>query len=285
MTDSYQHCQNYVRQHDKDRFLAGLFAHKNQRKQLYSLYAFDLEINKICERTKDPFPGEIRLQWWRDVIDGKGRGSVRDNPVADALLETISLHQLPHTLFLKYLDAKIFDLYEDPMPNLDSLHNYLTSTSAALFEMATLILSKNEPFDFKEACKHAGIACGLTKLLRAFPRHSRRQKLFLPSDVLKRQSVQNNDIFSQSNTSEIHKVLKEMRLMVRNHAGQFTRCVKTLPKVTVPAFLPLCLIEPYLQEMEQSTYHPFGSRIEINPLRRFFLIWKTAIIAKGKRAL
>ena len=84
MADDFDHCETLVREADKDRFLATLFAPAPRRRALHALYAFNVEIARVRELAREPMPGEIRLQWWRDVLGGAAhRGG--GHPVASAL--------------------------------------------------------------------------------------------------------------------------------------------------------------------------------------------------------
>ena len=74
MEDHFRHCAGLVRDTDRDRYLATLFAPAEKRDALFALYAFDAEISRVRDLAREPIPGEIRLQWWRDVLGGAGRG-------------------------------------------------------------------------------------------------------------------------------------------------------------------------------------------------------------------
>src|SRR5688572_30941058 len=100
MLDAFDHCEEVVRAGDKDRFLATLFAPQKHRRPLFALYAFNLEIARVRELAREPMPGEIRLQWWRDALSGPGHGDVAANPVAAALRETVVRYQLPPQMLL-----------------------------------------------------------------------------------------------------------------------------------------------------------------------------------------
>src|SRR3979411_1779368 len=89
------HCEALVRAADKDRFLATLFAPAGHRGALHALYAFNVEIARVREGVREPLAGEIRLQWWSDVLRGAGHGEIEANPVAAALLATIARYRLP----------------------------------------------------------------------------------------------------------------------------------------------------------------------------------------------
>src|SRR5215467_1115017 len=95
MQDAYAHCEALVRAADKDRFLAALFAPAEPRRHLFALYAFNGEIARVRELAREVLPGEIRLQWWRDVLNGEARGEVAASPVAAALRDTVARCALP----------------------------------------------------------------------------------------------------------------------------------------------------------------------------------------------
>jgi phytoene/squalene synthetase len=66
-----------VRQCDRDRFQAALFAPAAQRETLFALYAFNYEIARVREIVSEPMLGQIRL-----ACSGGARPSRRLMPVA-----------------------------------------------------------------------------------------------------------------------------------------------------------------------------------------------------------
>ena len=95
LAEAQAHCASLVRQSDPDRYYATLFAPTEKRPHLFALYAFSGEIARVRETISGPMPGEIRLQWWRDVLSGEARGNVSAHPVAVALLAGIEPFRLP----------------------------------------------------------------------------------------------------------------------------------------------------------------------------------------------
>jgi phytoene synthase len=77
MNENDKYCAALVREADRDRYLAALFAPADRRGALFSLYAFDIEISRIRDLAREPMPGEIRLQWWREVLEGVRAGERR----------------------------------------------------------------------------------------------------------------------------------------------------------------------------------------------------------------
>src|ERR1700741_781094 len=139
MDENYRHCEALVRTADKDRFLATLFAPAGKRGPLFALYAFNAEIASVRERAREPMPGEIRLQWWRDVINGERGGEAAANPVAAALTDAVARFSLPKPPLLDLIEAHAFDLYDDPMPTVEALEGYVRHTSGTAFGLAAQI--------------------------------------------------------------------------------------------------------------------------------------------------
>ena len=127
-----------VRAADRDRYLSLLYAPEDKRDALFALYAFNAEISAaFATASGRPLPGEIRLQWWRDVIAEDEAGTAtRRRRVAGGDLR----HDLPKPAFDNYLEARIFDLYDDPMPGRADLEGYCGETASALIQLAALVL-------------------------------------------------------------------------------------------------------------------------------------------------
>ena len=169
LESAYAHCESLLREADKDRYLATLFAPADKRPHLHALYAFVTEISCVRDKVREPMPGEIRMQWWVDAIEGEARGEVRAHPVAAALIDTIRAFSLPRTAFTDLVEARRFDLYDEPMADLRELETYCGQTASALFRLASIILAEGGEPGGAEAAGYAGVAYALTGLLRSFP--------------------------------------------------------------------------------------------------------------------
>src|SRR5271163_1024383 len=140
MQDAFAYCAELVRAADRDRFLAALFAPLEHRQALHALYAFNIEVARVREAAREPMPGEIRLQWWRDVIGGERGGEAQAHPVAAALLATIERYRLAASRLTALIEARRFDLYDEPMATIADLEACASNTSSALFYVAGQIL-------------------------------------------------------------------------------------------------------------------------------------------------
>ena len=153
---------------------------------MFALYAFNLEVARIRELARGPLAGEIRLQWWSDVLAGERHGEWQGHPVAAALTATIEAYGLTRSRFAKLVDARRFDLYTDAMQTLADLEAYADAVSTTLIMLSAQILAAGREADIGEVAHHAGVAYAIAGLLNAFPIHARQGQLFVPIEVLQR---------------------------------------------------------------------------------------------------
>src|SRR5262245_26615866 len=270
MTDPFAHCEQLVRDADRDRFLATLFAPANRRGPLLALHAFNVEVARVRDVIRDPMAGEIRLQWWRDAIERPGSGEARASPIASALLDTVIRFRLPVQSLLDLIEARGFDLYNDPMPTLAALEAYAARTSASLIELAARILDNQAPD--AGLTREAGLAYAFTGLLRALPRHAARGQLYIPLDLLERHGARPEDILAGRATPGINAALAEVRQLAQAHFDAYR--AGQIPSALAPAFLPVELVPLYLKRLAASR-DPLRPR-DVSPWRRQWALWRAA---------
>ncbi len=270
MPDAFDYCAELVRGADRDRYLAALFAPAKQRNALYAIHAFDIEIGRVRELAHAPLPGEIRLQWWSDVINGERREEALANPVAAALLAATERHRLAAGKLSELVEAQRFDVYDDPMATLADLDAYAERTFSTLLALAAQILAG---IDAQQVSAPAGKAYAIAGLLRAFPQHAARGQLYVPMELLDRHGVRPDEVFAGRSTPGLIAAFRELRNLARCHLAAAREPLPTLPREAMPAFLPVALVRPSLDRLERSD--PFAPA-EIPPWRRQWLIWRAA---------
>ncbi|MGH6727431.1 MAG: phytoene/squalene synthase family protein [Pseudolabrys sp.] len=272
--NNFEHCAALVREADRDRYLASLFAPAEHRDALYALYAFNVEVSRVRDLAREPIPGEIRLQWWREVLAGEREGEAAAHPVGAALRATLSRYGFVATPLLELIDARTFDLYDEPMASADALELYAIRTQSPIFAMAAGILSggavAGELFTLD-----ASVAFAIAGILRNFGRNTARRQLCVPMEILERHAVKPADIFAARVTAPLLSALAEMRAIVRRHLAAAREKLKPAPAEIMPAFLPVALVGPQIRGMERANYRPFQPQV-MSPLRRQWLLWRAA---------
>jgi len=161
---AFEACAAMVRKADPDRYFSALFAPSAKRPFLFALYAFNIELARIGVSVREPMMGEIRLQWWRETLEGARAGKPRTHDVARALAETFAETELPAAMLDTMVDARAFDFLEGTFTDAESRDAYLDATSANLMRLAARVLGAEDRFD--DLAGEAGLAYGLAGLLR-----------------------------------------------------------------------------------------------------------------------
>src|SRR5262245_10719827 len=213
MNKNDKYCAALVREADRERYLATLFAPAERRGALFSLYAFDIEISRIRDLAREPMPGEIRLQWWREVLEGERAGEAAANPVSAALLATVARYRLMAEKLIGLLEARRFDVYDEPMPTLPALQSYASTTAGAIFDGATRILGATS----EENSIEAGQAQTIAGVLALLPRHAVNRQLFVPLDLLRQYGSSPDEVLAMQASPELRAVLAELRIRARRH--------------------------------------------------------------------
>jgi phytoene synthase len=270
------YCEQVVRELDRDRWLACLFAPASHRPHLLALYAFHCEITRIRDLVSEPLPGEVRLQWWRDLLEGEARGNASGNPVAAALLGAIQLYRLPSAALLALIDAHTHDLYDDLLPTVAELEGYCGETSSALFRLAGIILADGGELGSADLAGHAGVAYGISCLMGTAARHAARGQVFVPQDIVARHGTARDDILNGRSTTDVKGAFAELDELARSHLAKAMDLLPAAPAVVGPAFLPLALVEPMLRRMAKPGFDLFKEGAEPPQWQRQWHLWRFA---------
>ncbi len=169
-----------VRRHDPDRFLTALFAPPARRDALLVLYAFNHELARAREVVSEPPLALIRLQWWREVVEGERRRHEVASPLSDA----IATGALQPALLLPLIEAREEEAYGD-FETQEAWRAWLLAGAGGLAVAAAAALGAPVP----ELFRPFGAAYGVAGLLRASGVLAARGRCLLPHDLLARHAL------------------------------------------------------------------------------------------------
>lgn len=272
--DNVTFCADLVRSHDFPRYVATLFVPAAERRALLALYAFNVEIVRVRDQVSQPLPGEIRLQWWTDMLSGHVHGSAEGNPVAAELLRAIRDFELPVEPLSLLADEHQFDLYNDPMPTLTALEGYLAATCSALFALSARIMGA--PAEAAEhLARHAGLAQGIVQVIVNLPRDSAHRQLFLPQQLLTSHGCALEDLFAGKESPNLDAVLDQLIGEARRHLTTASSLLAEIPPSARPAFLPLSQARGDLERLARPGRHPFTA-LPSSRLRTLWTLWRAS---------
>lgn len=262
-----------LRGNDRDRYFATLMLPEKDRGAITALYAFNADIASIRDRAREAAAGEIRLQWWQDALTGEGHGAVRANPLADALLDAIAEYGLPIPALSRMIDARRFDLYDDPMPDLTTFEGYAGETASALYQLAAMVLNRG-PVEPGDAAGHLGVAHALIGHLRAFGYNASKGRIVLPRDVFATCGVSEADVRAGNESENLSIALTRFTELAWEHLGKADLAIAALPRELRSAFAPIALLRSQLRRLNLDA--PFAQQPDLVDWQKIAVLgwWK-----------
>lgn len=275
---SADHCHELVRAGDKDRYLSALFAPDALRPQLLALYAFNIEIARIRETVREAALGEIRLQWWHDAIEALYAGNASGHPVIEGLAPAVKSAGLPKQALLDMIEARQFDLYDDPMPDLGALEGYLGETSAMLIQLAAMILLKGRAAAqaLADVSGLSGVAMGIAGLLRALPLARARGQCFIPKDMLERHGLSPAHLLAGRDPEALERALAELRQHAAKRLVEARAKAADIPPEAFAAYLPASLTSLYLARLDRLGSRALNEIADVAQWRRQWVLYRNA---------
>jgi len=261
-----------VRRDDHERYLVTLFAPSSAQKNLWALFAFNQEIAKIRESVSETALGEIRLQWWQEVLAEIQAGEIRDQPVIKALAQ-IDNKEVLWPLLEQVIEARKLDMFASGPADMAALCEYAAGAGGALQQAALHLTLQDKVLDpaAVKAAHAVGCAWVMLGLLRALPAHWQTGRSFVPQEQSAGMGAANSkDAFLQ-----LEPTIKEMRAIAESKIEQALENARDVPQSAGGGLLYIPIMRLHLHALDKSGNNPFeASLFEAGALRKIMaLFW------------
>lgn len=269
------YCREQVRLQTQDYFLCDLLLDEPARSLATVVHCFHAEISSLCLAAQEPMAGEIRLQWWVEVLEGQRAGEAQGNPLARVLLSALDTNQLSSSGLQAKLKAHIFDLYRDPMETRTMLEGWCGETRSTLFQIVALTAGSKQSSELADACGHAGVALGIAGLLENLAFHRSRNQVYVPTDLLSAMGLSSAEFLSETGAAQVQAVQAMVDLANEHHSLALTALSKIEGKGRM-AFLPLALVPHYLLRIETHPMSAFTGLATVSQFRKQWILWRNS---------
>ena len=235
-----------VRRQDPDRFFTALFAPPERRDALLMLYAFNVELARARAVVSEPTLALIRLQWWREVVDGQRKRHEIATPLSDAIEAGV----FGRSELARLIDAREQEAEPSISDHATFLH-YLDGTAGALAIAAARLLGASDP----NGVLLQGRAYGLAGQLRSIAGLAARGRCHLPEDTLRGFGLTTFDVVADPASAKVDAVkhkLAEEGLSWIGHARSFA------PRSAIAAALTAVLARRDLRRVSGTAPGPRG---------------------------
>ncbi len=235
-----------IREIDPDRFLAGLFVPSEKREAYFLLCAFNHELARAREVASLGMLALIRLQWWREVVEG----TKRRHEIAEPLSEALEAGGLDQASLLSMIDAREAEA-DDAIPDLASLQTYLEGSAGGFAVAAGRLLGAGDA-DLGRL-RRLGAVYGLAGLLLNVTALARQERCLLPQDILAAHALSVHDVIHDPRAAA--PVVAELSAL---GLRWFSDASGRMPRAVIAAGLPAILAA---RDLRRGVYRRlFGDR-------------------------
>ena len=248
--ENQRYCLEMVQKDDRERYLVSLFAPNKRQRPLWALLAFNQEVARIRENVSEGALGEIRLQWWSEVLEEIQQGQVRQQPVIAELAELEHKKVLIWPLLNEMLEARKQEMFQGGTASFGALTDYANGVGGALHEAFLHVLLDADVSDgAKQAARASGCAWAMMGLIRALPFHWQSGRNILPAE--------NDAAMQMREAAKAFEGLRPTISKMRGFAEQ-QLLVASEAKADIPRAARYCLLHASLVRMHLKTLAKAG---------------------------
>ena len=272
---SYQECKRLNSIHGKTYYLATLLLPPAKRPHVHALYGFARYADEIVDDLASDLTLDEKAlllkKWSNQVLSDIKSGSSND-PIAAALVDTVSRFKIPIAHFEAFLHSMNMDLSVRQYQTYKDLHEYVYGSAAVIgLQMVSVLgtISPDAVTSANEAAEKLGIAFQLANFIRDVGEDLDRGRVYLPMTELEAHGVNRQMLEERVITPQIKSALKEQIQRVRGLQNESTAGIKLLTpgaRECIQAASQLyCGI---VDEVEKIDYQIFTKRAKTSNWRR-----------------
>jgi len=242
----------FARRHDPDRFLCSLFAPAARREAIFALIGFNHELARAREAARTPIAALVRLQWWREVVEG----AERRHEVATPLRAAIAAGAFDPADLLAMIDAREIEAEEAGIPDRAAFAAYLHGTAGGWSVAAARALGA--PPDSAAAYRLLGAAYGCAGVLRSVAALAAQGRCVLPQDALAQRGLNAGAVIAEPHAAGVLATIRELADLGIEACDAGLRA--NLPRAAIAAALPAILAVRDLRRLRrgQALPRPYG---------------------------
>lgn len=256
-----EYCLAQVRQGDRDRYLALLFAPASARSALAAVAAFNLELARAASEITESMLGLVRLQWWREAVEEiRAGGAVRRHQVAEALAAATRARGLSTDRMLAMIASREEELESDGPPTQAVFDARADATAANLIRLSLQAVGLDpEETGLSAASASVGRAYATVGCARSVLLDARRRRIRLPAEALAEAGVDLDQLLELRPQPALQACL---RLLAERAASDLRAGRQaSIPRSARPLLLTARLAALHLERLRRAAYDPFDPRV------------------------
>lgn len=256
-----------------DRYVQSLLVRpKSLRHDFLVLAAFCGEVARIPLLVREPMMGDVRFQWWHDVLkamDFVAGASVPDfgSPLANQVAQFVMRHPKAKPYMQQLLDARRMELNPENFLDQQSVDDYFDGVGQAPIQIGIICTGTQPTQSGTAALRDAGCAIAVCDLLLRLPRLQALDRAPHLANL-----VDKSGDTATANSEQFNSTAQLMQ-RARAHIASFRARQGEVSPTLFQASLPVALVEPYLNALQSRNRDADSTTNPLTPLGRLMRIW------------
>lgn len=259
-----------------------LFVPLAQQPAVTALFALGQELGSIADEVSEIDAARMKLAWWQTEIERLYAGTPQ-HPVTRVLQPFVERQGPGRDLFEQVLAAAAMDIDHPGYARFEDLLAYARRAAAAQrLESELCGYRADATRDFAE---RLGVALQLIRIVRDVRADAARGRIYLPAERLDAHAVRPAELLQSSTPVHVRELLAAEARRAREH---LERAVQSLPAVDheaqVSGLVGAAIQRRLLAEIARDGYRVLEYRINLTPVRKLWIAWRTARRARRTSA-
>lgn len=277
---AYSHCRAITRYYAKTFYMATRFLPNEKQRSIFAIYGLCRYLDNLVDEVEDLSTGEElnlnevdeKLNEFKDNLSAIYQGHSSEDPILSAFSDTLQKYHIP----IKYPFLLIEGVRSDLEKNRYSTFKELYDYSYKVASVVGLMTSKVFGYTDEKALEYAidlGIAMQLTNILRDIGEDLERNRIYLPTDELKRFGVSEEELFNREKSENFLELMRFQIERARSYYAKADIGIKMLSKDSrLPVYLARYNYSRILDKIEENDFEVFDKRAYLNNFEKFAIL-------------
>lgn len=278
VVQALSHCRAVTQEHSKTFYLGSQLFGPAERQAVWAVYAACRAGDDIAdEREHSTELRRAELQTWWEGIEAAYAGQPAPDPVSTALAWAVARYPIPQSAFAELYQGLLMDLDETEYHTLSDLRVYCRRVAGVVGFMIAPVSGYRGGEETLSYALKLGEAMQLTNVLRDVGEDLRRERVYLPTQLLQEHGLSRADLerFGRGEplSSEYRSLMGHLAALARAWYAEGRTGIPYLHGRGPLAVLTAAhAYEGILDDLERADYDNFSRRAYVRPTRKFLFL-------------
>lgn len=258
-----------------DIYYALRFAPPGKQNAISALHGVVTEISEVVQKCSDAGVARLKLQWWHDELERTWQGDPQ-HPTTKNLHPYLSEYNLPVEYLQELVDGNVMDIDKFTYAGFSELALYCHRISGTTQALITEILGYSNHQTSRYATD-LGIALKLIEIICNLQHSVQRGRSYIPRDELEKFQLTPESLLRREHTQQLTELLAHQSTRARE---RLVRARERLSNTDQPSqvfgLILAAIAAARLDEVETDDFRVLSQRIELTPVRKLWIAWRTA---------